>query len=217
MNPFGFLDSEVGLADRPALAGTFTGAEMEQFLTEATPALAAGNWAALEAVPLGGKLFVMATDRQGRSTRFGVGGQFASLTEPEVLAAVRGLTNRKLLALERLDHEDNYYYSGFENKAEFPVYRARFDDAEATTFYLDGQTGRLLGAFDSTQRQGRWLRTGLHDMDFFAGLRMRPVWDLVVLFLLAGVTAVCATGAWLGLKRIRRDAEAVWGRVRRGG
>src|SRR6185503_5354865 len=116
----------------------------------------------------------------------------------------------KLAGLDRLDQEDAYFYSGFDRKVEFPVYRARFEDRQATTFYLDGHTGRLLEALDDTQRQSRWLRTGLHDFDFFAGLRARPVWDLVVILLLSGVTVVCGTGAWLGLKRIARDAAAVW-------
>jgi hypothetical protein len=73
----------------------------------------------------------------------------------------------------------------------------------------------LIEALDNTLRQSRWLRTGLHDIDFFAALRARPVWDLVVLLLLGGVTVGCATGAWLGIKRIGRDASALWTAVRR--
>ncbi len=208
MTPFGFLDSDVGLADRAALAGTFTGAQMKRFLAGA--AALAGDDVAMEAAPLGGKLFVMVTDRQGGVSRLDADGQPAPLTAIQATAALHGLPGRKLAGLDRLDHEDAYYYSGFERKAAFPVYRARFADAEATTFYLDGRTGRPVEALDNTQRQSRWLRTGLHDFDFFAGLRARPVWDLVVLVLLAGVTAVCVTGAWLGMKRIGRDAATVW-------
>ena len=164
--------------------------------------------ATLEAAPLGGKLFVMTTDRQGGVSRLDADGRSAPLTAIQAAAAVRGLPGRKLVALDRLDHEDAYYYSGFDRKAEFPVYRARFADPEATTFYLDGRTGRLAEALDNTQRQSRWLRTGLHDFDFFAGLRARPVRDLVVLVLLAGVTGVCITG---------RLARAEADRARRGG
>jgi len=214
MTPFGLFDSDVGQVERPALAGTFTGAEMKRFLTTEA-ALAGGDLAALEAAPLGGRLFVIQTDRRGRSTRLDADGRPAPLTALQASAALRGLPGRRLAALDRLDHEDAYYYSGFDRKAEFPVYRARFDDAQATTFYLDGRTGRLLEALDDAQRQGRWLRTGLHDFDFFAGLRARPVWDLVVWVLLAGVTAVCVTGAWMGLQRIGRDASTVWAAARR--
>jgi hypothetical protein len=216
MNPFGFLESDVGLAERPALAGTFTGAEMKRFLAGAE-GLATGDLATLEAAPFGGRLFVMATDRQGRASRLDGEGRPAPLTAVEAAAALRGLEGRKLAALDRLDHEDAYYYSGFDRQAQFPVYRARFADRQATTFYLDGRTGRLVLALDDTQRQSRWLRTGLHDFDFFAGLRARPVWDVVVLAFLAGVTAVCVTGVWLAIKRIGRDAATVWAAIKRKG
>jgi hypothetical protein len=65
-------------------------------------------------------------------------------------------------------------------------------------------------ALDGTARTSRWLRTGLHDLDFPV-LRTRPVWDLVALTLLAGVTASCATGAWLGLKRLGHDLRRLRG------
>ena len=213
MTPFGFLDSDVGLTERQALAGTFSGAEMKRFLA-AAPALAVEDLATLEAAPLGGRLFVIATDREGRPARLDADGRSAPLTAIQVTSALNAVPGRKLAGVDRLDHEDAYYYSGFERKAEFPVYRARFDDPQATTLYLDGRSGRLVEALDNTQRESRWLRTGLHDVDFSAGLRTRPVWDLVVLLLLAGVTAVCVTGAWLGIKRIGRDATAVWAAIR---
>ncbi len=69
----------------------------------------------------------------------------------------------------------------------------------------------MVQALDQTARASRWLRTGLHDWDF-AGLRRRPVWDVVVLILLAGVTAVCALGAWLGLQRLQRDLAGLFRR-----
>ena len=215
MTPFGLFDSDVGQAERPALAGTFTGAEMKRFLAAVAAAPAGGDLATLEAAPLGGRLYVMATDRLGRSTRLDADGRPAPLTGLQVGAALRALPGHGPVALDRLDHEDAYYYSGFDRKAEFPVYRARFGDAQATTFYLDGRTGRLTLALDGAQRQSRWLRTGLHDFDFFAGLRARPVWDLVVWLLLGGVTAGCVTGAWLGVQRIGRDASTLWAAARR--
>jgi hypothetical protein len=48
------------------------------------------------------------------------------------------------------------------------------------------------------------VRTGLHDLDFPV-IRNRPWWDLLVIVLLSGVTAVCITGTWMALRRVRRD------------
>ena len=208
MNPFGFLDTDVGMAERSALAGTVSGDQMKRFLA-LTPTLAAGDLATLETTPLAGRLYVLATGRDGSTQRLDDQGRPAPLAQAEVAAALHRLPGPKLASLERLDREDAYYYSGFERKAVFPVYRARLADAQATTFYIDAEAGRLVEALDNTERQSRWLRTGLHDIDFFAGLRARPVWDVVVLVLLAGVTGVCMTGAWLGLKRIGRDIQAL--------
>ena len=59
-------------------------------------------------------------------------------------------------------------------------------------------------AVDNAGRQSRWLRKGLHDFDF-GFLRARPLWDIVVILLLAGVTAVCITGAWMSWLRIKLD------------
>jgi hypothetical protein len=41
---------------------------------------------------------------------------------------------------------------------------------------------------------------GLHRLDLSPVLRGRPLWDLLVLTLLTGVSAVCLTGAWLAYR-----------------
>ena len=68
-------------------------------------------------------------------------------------------------------------------------------------------------ALDGEARASRWIRTGLHDLDFPV-LRERPVWDIVVLLLLAGVTTGAVAGAWLGLKRLAWDLKALSWRSR---
>jgi uncharacterized iron-regulated membrane protein len=78
-------------------------------------------------------------------------------------------------------------------------------DKASTSLYVSPVTGRMVGAVDDTGRQSRWLRTGLHDIDFFAGLRARPVWDAVVILLLLGVTGATLVGTWLALRRVWRD------------
>jgi hypothetical protein len=50
----------------------------------------------------------------------------------------------------------------------------------------------------------------MHQLDL-PFLRTRPVWDIVVLLLLAAVTISCATGAWLSFTRIGRDTGRMRG------
>jgi hypothetical protein len=57
---------------------------------------------------------------------------------------------------------------------------------------------------DRPARQTRWLESALHRLDF-DGLRQRPLWDIVTLLLLAGVTALCITGFWMAIQRVRKD------------
>ena len=58
---------------------------------------------------------------------------------------------------------------------------------------------------DSQARAYRWLHQGLHRLDFAPALRSRPRWDALMLFLMAGVTVVCVTGAYLGYRRLIRN------------
>ena len=208
MNPWGFLDSSAGGAERGRIAGQLTGAEAKRFLATA-PALARPGVVEIEAAPFGGALFARALDRRGEGQRVDAEGRPAPLSEPELRTALHTSGVGPVTEIARLDQEDAYYYSGYERQARFPVYRVRLADAGATALYLDGQTGRMVRAVDTTARASRWLETGFHDFDFVHALRLRPVWDLVVLTLLAGVTGVCVTGAWLGLKRLARDVSAI--------
>jgi hypothetical protein len=204
MGPWGFLESAAGRQERGALVGAITGADVKAFL-KLSPVLANGRIRALDAAPLGGRLYVMATDLNGHAQRLDADGRPAPLTPAEAKAALKAVAKSPIAAFERIDREDAYYYSGYDGEAALPAYRARLADAEATTFYLDGQTARMVKAVDNTGRQSRWLRYGLHDFDFGPLLRSRPLWDVVMWTLLAGVTAVCVTGAWMSWLRIKLD------------
>ncbi len=93
------------------------------------------------------------------------------------------------------------------------MWRARLAGPGARVAYLDPASGQVRLALDGEARASRWIRTGLHDLDF-PGLRERPVWDLVVILLLAGVTVGAVTGAWLGLKRLVWDLKTLTWRLR---
>jgi hypothetical protein len=204
MGPWGLLESSAGRQERGALTGAFTGADAKAFL-KLSPALANGQIRTLDAAPFGGRLYVMATDVGGHVQRLDSDGRPSPLTLAQAQTALKAVARSPIAAFERIDREDAYYYGGYEHEAVFPAYRARLADAEGTSFYLDGQTGRMVKAMDNTGRQHRWLRYGLHDFDFGPLLRSRPLWDIVMWILLAGVTAVCITGAWMSWLRIKLD------------
>jgi hypothetical protein len=78
-------------------------------------------------------------------------------------------------------------------------------DAEHTRYYMDPKTAVLLQRVDNAGRGYRWLFNGLHRWDFADWLRARPVWDIIVLFLMLGGTAGVFTGVYLALRRIGID------------
>ena len=65
----------------------------------------------------------------------------------------------------------------------------------------------LAAKLDANAQAYRWLHAGLHRLDFAASLRGRPQWDVLMLVLLCGVTAVCVTGAYLGYRRLMRSSK----------
>lgn len=98
---------------------------------------------------------------------------------------------------------DNYYFSHHE-QVSFPVYRIVFDDAERTRYYFDADTAELIQKYDSDRRWNRWLFLGLHRGDFTSLMRRRPLWDLILLPLLIGVTGGALTGVWMGYRRLAK-------------
>ncbi len=98
---------------------------------------------------------------------------------------------------------DNYHFSHHE-QVSFPVYRVVFDDAELTRYYFDADTAELIQKFDSDRRWNRWLFLGLHRGDFTSLIRRRPLWDLILLPLLIGVTVGALSGVCMGYRRLAK-------------
>lgn len=203
MNPWGFLDSRADAAERRQLAGTMTWGGVRAALArlDRIPA----DTRRVESVAMGGRLFLAAIGGSGTAMRFDDRGEPAPLRREALAAALR--TGPPLASLDLLTTEDAYYY-GHKAPVTLPVWRAVRADREATRLYIDAQSGKLLRAVDGNARAYRWLQDGLHRLDL-PGLRSRPVWDLVVLPLLAMVTLVCATGSWMGLRKAKRDLRRV--------
>ncbi|PTD20240.1 PepSY domain-containing protein [Sphingomonas fennica] len=209
MNPWGFLESEAGFAERERLAGPMRWGDVAAAIGR-LPALPPGT-VRLEAAPLGGRTYLAAVFADGRRIRLGDDGRPAPLARDELAAALAN--GPPVAALELMRGEDDYYYA-HKYPVTLPVWRAVLGDAGRTRLYIDPATGRLIRAFDGNSRAFRWLMDGLHSLDLPA-LRLRPIRDIVVLPLLAAVTLVCATGTWMGFRAVGRDFRRVRNRRRR--
>jgi hypothetical protein len=214
MSPWGVLDGGgAGGGYTRTIAGEVTWGEVERFLAAAAadPERFRG-FRELEPAPFGGELHVLAHAAEGAAAvRFDAAGRPATVGVEQIELAAASLA-APVREISVLDREDSYYY-GHKNPVELPVYRLLVDDADATRLYVSPSTGGVR-AVDATRRLSRWIRTGLHGLDFPV-LRIRPIWDVVVVLLLLGVTTVCATGSWMAVKRVGRDYRVLRVRLRR--
>jgi uncharacterized iron-regulated membrane protein len=209
VNPWGFLETSVGQAEQRALEGGIDPADLKRFLA-APPAPASGRrLVSLESAPLDGRLFVLERFADGSAVRVDGAGHPAPLGQGELAAALGRLDGPPLTGLTLMRQPDAYYYPGYDNPASLPIWRAQRPAPDGRAYYFDPMSGDLVLALDATARTSRWLRTGLHDLDF-PGVRARPIWDIVVLILLFGVTVSCFSGAWIGVKRFIFDVGRLW-------
>lgn len=170
-------------------------------------ALTSGVLAVCEGEYVGvvGRPHLLLWSRDGSVRRIPSGASDPSVPTAETVAlsedtlrdrASRLLPGAPLLRWERLTAWDAHYYSrrpGDEPKP-LPAYRACFGDADSTWFHLDPGTGRVLDRMTARARAYRWCFNALHSWDWpgFAGLR--PLWDILVLGLLAGGVAMTLLG-----------------------
>ena len=210
MNPWGLLESSASGPVQVALSGSIPGKDIEGFLKAAPHAMALGA-VSLDSAPLGGRLYVIERFRDGRALRLDGQGRPAPLGRAELAAALAG-AGARAIRLDLAAGPDAYYYSGYDGPAPLPVWKAALAGPGGRVAYLDPVSGQVRTVVDATARASRWIRTGLHDFDF-PFLAARPLWDLVVLLLLAGVTVGAVTGAWLAIKRVMLDLS----RLRRPG
>ncbi|WP_428102656.1 PepSY domain-containing protein [Candidatus Rariloculus sp.] len=207
MNPWGLLE------------GSSARSEVERVRGTAITLGDAMSWAAglarydlpaevtrVESAPLLGRAFLMAYGRNGYRARLAAETLHeAPLGEDELHAAAGALldSGTSIAAAELLEEGDAYYFNHHVTRP-FPVYRVIADDDERTHYYLDGMSGQLVSKIDSGRRWFRWLHLGLHRLDFTATMRSRPIWDVLMLVLMAGVTAICITGTYMGVKYLAR-------------
>ena len=145
-------------------------------------------------------------DRQGRAARFDANAEYAPLNGADLSYVASTLSGRGAGLDGAADPEDRYYFGHHGKVPPLPVYRMMLRDGSDTRYYVDFVSGTLVAKIDRGAQAYRWWHEGLHRMDFTAALRRRPQWDAFTLLLMSGVTFVCATGAFMGYRRLVRQA-----------
>jgi len=115
-----------------------------------------------------------------------------------VSAAAQGRVTTRLL-----DQYDRYYLDR-TRALPLPVVLAQLTAGHETRYYIDPRTARVVRTYDSSNWVNRWLYNGLHSLNFPWLYNYRPLWDIVVIALMLGGTALGVTSlvlAWRVLGR----------------
>lgn len=215
MNPFGLLEGAGAGSEVTALLGPSIPAdEIAATLRTLSGRLAGRRIVSIRSAPLDGKLYLVATTADGRRERLDANGRRAPLTRADLGFIASVLSGKGAAApLTRLAHGDNYYFSHDDAYAQFPAYRL-IQPKTGTRYYVDAVSGGLRAKLDATAQDYRWLQQGLHRLDFTALMRTRPLWDVLMLGLLAGASVIAATGTWLAARYLYRTTiRRLWRRL----
>lgn len=120
-----------------------------------------------------------------------------------VRAANRMIPDSKIVVIDRIAAEDDYYYS-HDHSLALPILRLVFDDPPRTWIYIDPKAGEVVLETDSTRRAYRWWFDALHCLDFKGLAAMRPVWDIILWILCVLGLVVSVSGVVIGWKRLFR-------------
>jgi PepSY-associated TM region len=201
MNPMGLLEGSGMQPERQALSGDPVNIGQARAALRALSDLRPAGVVAVRFAPLAGAAFFEVTRSDGERQRVDGQGRAAPLTPAELSfigSQLGGTGDARPILMQQ---EDRYHFSHHRAAAELPVYRL-IVPGTGIYYYIDPVTGALLGRFDRGAKGYRWWHQGLHRLDFTPALRQRPLWDLLMLTALSGVTLLCVTGAWLGVRRL---------------
>jgi hypothetical protein len=113
-----------------------------------------------------------------------------------------------LMTTQVLSQYDRYYLDRTRRRP-LPVVLAQGTSGEQTRYYIDPKTARVVQTYNSGNWVNRWLYNGLHSLNFPWLYNYRPLWDIVVITLMVGGTALCVTSLVLAWRVVGRKLARV--------
>jgi hypothetical protein len=204
-----------GRGGGPNLAGALRGGRLElsSFADKRPPAAIASvpgfDVKELEFTSFDGTPVYLASDGSGDTRIIPVRGQPTTTFDAgEVMRVVKEEAGANLAELRVMEQYDAYYLDR-RREAPLPVVYARMNDAVGTRYYIDPKTARIVGNYNARNWVSRWLYNGLHSLNFPWLYNYRPLWDIVVITLMLGGTALCVTSIVLTWRVVARKLAAV--------
>ncbi len=177
----------------------------------ATAIAALGDFEAkeLQYTSFAGEPVYLASNGRGETRVIPMRGEVKATFElDDVMRVVREAVGNGLAELRVLEGYDAYYLDR-RGERPLPVIYARMNDAVSSRYYIDPKTARVVGSYSARNWVSRWLYHGLHSLDFPWLYKHRPLWDIVVLVLMLGGTALSATSIVMTWRVLARKLAAV--------
>jgi len=125
-----------------------------------------------------------------------------------IVDAVKRAVSPAAVGETRLVNDYEVYYLNRYKQQPLPVLYFRLNDASRSVYYIDPRTGKVVQSYGTRARWNRWLYHGLHSMDLPWLYARRPAWDIFVIILLLGGTALSITSLAMAWKAVRRTITA---------
>lgn len=212
MNPWGWFESQGPTEEIPNLLGRPLGGADAAKLVAALSDNPQAGLARAEVTVQAGTPWAILTAPDGSRVRATLPGLVRTPAgEAELAARGRNAKPTTRIASSAMITEPDAYHYGHKSEPLLPAYRVIYANEDETRLYFDPRTGELINFVDAETRAFRWWHLGLHRLDFPV-LRSRPLWDIVTVPLLIGVSLLCCLGVWMGVRRLMRPG----GPLRRG-
>jgi hypothetical protein len=164
----------------------------------------------LEFASLDGEAIYLATEKPGKPRIVSVKANLQEAFNSErILDAVKRAVSPRAVVEHRLIKDYEIYYVDRQRRLPLPVLYIRLNDASQSAYYLDPQTGKVVKSYSVRSRWNRWLYHGLHSLDFPWLYARRPAWDILILVLMLGGTALSGTALSIAWKVVQRKLRGV--------
>lgn len=159
----------------------------------------------IELVAFNGRSMFLATQSPGNSLVVPLDGTPSPEFDPTRLVemAANAAAPYHIAEVRNVDRYEAYYVAR-HGELPLPALFIRLDDPPRSTFYIDPKTARVVASYTAASRWNRWLYHGLHSWNLPWLYRYRPAWDILVMAMLTGGSALSVTGAVIGWRFLRR-------------
>ena len=164
----------------------------------------------LELIGFAGEPYYLASAGPGRMRIIPFHGEpILAFDQTKITEALKLAAQPAQLVEVRPVKEYESYYLDRLGRLPLPALFVQLNDDSRSMYYIDPKTARIVRSYNDHSRWNRWLYHGFHSIDLPWLYKHRPAWDIAVLLLLAGGSALSITSLVLAWRVLSRKIGAL--------